>query len=608
MRRLLLPLLLLLILATPVFAQVQGRDIWFVTVDPAGACLNQIAMQYNFINGNFWGCKNSVWTQVSGGGGGTVTSVSFPTIPAWLTAAVATPTTTPAISVTATTGQTSHQVIGTCNAATTFGPCTLVAGDLPAGTGTVTSVSFTGGLISVANPTTAADLTVAGTSGGIPYFSSASTWASSGALTANGVVLGGGAGNTPTVTSADSTTTHALFATAGAPAFRALSSGDLPAGTGTVTSVATTGPITGGTITTTGTIACATCVTASSPGAGVAHFAGSTQTVTSSSVVNADIANSTIDLTAKVTGVLPIANGGTGTATPFATNAQTSTYQVLAGDFTSYKTITVASGTFTITLVASGSQPATGQSIHIINYGSGVVTVARSGQNINGGTSSLTLAAGSATAPTGVMVVSDGTNYFAQTFVASSSVTAGSGINVTSGVVSATNLCNSVTASDTITSATYFATNCPIPANTLISKGNALEITFLYRITTTATSTPIMGWQIDLCTVSGCGSGTVTTIGPAATYGTMTISRTNDQGSMRGIYVINGFSTPTSTIDGFMLGVANKSTTSMTVIHNSTAATTFDGTAQQFLSMKETAALVSGESFTLSAMIVRVLK
>jgi len=37
------------------------------------------------------------------------------------------------------------------------------------------------------------------------------------------------------------------------------------------------------------------------PGAGVAHFAGSTQTVTSSSIVNADIAASTIDLTAKVT-------------------------------------------------------------------------------------------------------------------------------------------------------------------------------------------------------------------------------------------------------------------------------------------------------------------
>lgn len=83
-------------------------------------------------------------------------------------------------------------------------------------------------------------------------------------------------------------------------------------GTGTVTSIATTLPITGGTITTTGTIACATCVVATvNPSAGVAHFAGGTQTTTSSLIVNADITNSTIDLTTKVTGVLPIANGGT---------------------------------------------------------------------------------------------------------------------------------------------------------------------------------------------------------------------------------------------------------------------------------------------------------
>lgn len=96
-----------------------------------------------------------------------------------------------------------------------------------------------------------------------------------------------------------------------------------------------------------------------------------------------------------------------------AINPQTATYQVLAGDFQAYKTISVASGTFTITLVASGSQPAAGQYINVLNYGSGVVTVARSGQNINGGTTSLTLNAGSATNPTDATIWSDGTNYFA---------------------------------------------------------------------------------------------------------------------------------------------------------------------------------------------------
>ena len=65
------------------------------------------------------------------------------------------------------------------------------------GTGTVSTVSFTGGLISIANPTTTPAFTVAGTSGGIPYFSGTTTWASSAALTQYGLMIGGGAGATP---------------------------------------------------------------------------------------------------------------------------------------------------------------------------------------------------------------------------------------------------------------------------------------------------------------------------------------------------------------------------------------------------------------------------
>jgi len=74
------------------------------------------------------------------------------------------------------------------------------------GGGTVTSVSqtFTGGLISVSgSPITGSGtlaLTVAGTSGGVVYFSSASQWASSAALTANALMIGGGAGAAPATT------------------------------------------------------------------------------------------------------------------------------------------------------------------------------------------------------------------------------------------------------------------------------------------------------------------------------------------------------------------------------------------------------------------------
>jgi hypothetical protein len=66
--------------------------------------------------------------------------------------------------------------------------------------GTVTSVSFTGGIITVATQTTTPAFTIAGTSGGIPYFSSGTTWATSAALAASAIVLGGGAGVAPATT------------------------------------------------------------------------------------------------------------------------------------------------------------------------------------------------------------------------------------------------------------------------------------------------------------------------------------------------------------------------------------------------------------------------
>jgi len=80
---------------------------------------------------NNWYCTTAgspgTWTN---GSSGTVTSVSASCL-AWLTCPVATPGTTPALTIGAATGQTSHEVIGTCGSATSFAPCSLVAGDLP---------------------------------------------------------------------------------------------------------------------------------------------------------------------------------------------------------------------------------------------------------------------------------------------------------------------------------------------------------------------------------------------------------------------------------------------------------------------------------------------
>jgi hypothetical protein len=154
-------------------------------------------------------------------GSGTVTSVSVATANGFA-GTVANPTTTPAItlsttvtgvlygngtSVAAATGGQLPVMTSTVGGAVPTPPnntTTFLRGDgtfaAPAGGGTVTSVSFTGGLISVATATTTPALTVAGTSGGIPYFSSASTWATSAALAANAIVIGGGAGAAPATT------------------------------------------------------------------------------------------------------------------------------------------------------------------------------------------------------------------------------------------------------------------------------------------------------------------------------------------------------------------------------------------------------------------------
>jgi hypothetical protein len=118
------------------------------------------------------------------------------------------------------------------------------------GSGTVTSVgqSFTGGLISVSgSPITSSGtlaLTVAGTSGGIPYFSSGTTWASSSALAANSLVIGGGAGAAPSTITTGTNVLTALGVNVGTAGAFVVNGGALGTpSSGTVTNLTGTASI-----------------------------------------------------------------------------------------------------------------------------------------------------------------------------------------------------------------------------------------------------------------------------------------------------------------------------------------------------------------------------
>jgi hypothetical protein len=119
-----------------------------------------------------------------------------------------------------------------------------------AGVGTVTSVgqTFTGGLISVSgSPITTAGtlaLTVAGTSGGIVYFSSASTWASSALLAANALMIGGGAGVAPSTITTGTGVVTALGVNTGSSGAFVVNGGALGTpSSGTVTNLTGTASI-----------------------------------------------------------------------------------------------------------------------------------------------------------------------------------------------------------------------------------------------------------------------------------------------------------------------------------------------------------------------------
>lgn len=437
-------------------AQISQPTVNFRNTDPSGACANSGPLWYNWSGDKLWACANSVWVLITGGGsvgnGAQVINVA------------------PAASMTftATSNTITEFVAGTAGIPTALAAnvTSLTVAGFTAGQ--VVSFVFqqaaSGGPYSVAWPASMSQACA------ISQFPSAITKATFLWNGTNGDLVSCSVDRGPSQQPSIASPSGAPGPTTGVnwswidnidntletkdgngiiykvPSFTSLNNHGVLLGTGGMGLQTTIAPAVGTVFNGQGSSADPVFTNnpqLGNPGSayGTLGFCGATsgcatitpQTAAGTPTLTLPNASGTFAVSATAPLALSATTGNL-TVALFGVNAQTSTYQVMAADFASCKTITVASGTFTVTLVASGSQPTSGQCIYVINYGSGVVTIARSGQNINGGTASLTLAAASATAPTGAYIVSDGTNYEAQLFGAPSSsalssITAAAGAN-----------------------------------------------------------------------------------------------------------------------------------------------------------------------------------
>lgn len=235
--------LLLFAFAATAFGQTYNLGVVYTNTAPTGACTARSTLVWDYVTGDLYGCDVPTWSMIAGGGGGgggTVTSVGMTSDLGTVTGSPVTSSGTIALTVSA--AQIVAKFMG-CSGVDYLGAdgsCHTPA------SGSVTSVGLSTNL---------------GTVSGSP-------------VTGSGTL-------TNTVTAAN---VVSLFSTcSGTQYLGADGACHTPSsGTGTVTSIATTSPISGGTITTTGTISCPTCAVTGT---------GGVWTVTGSDIYNSNAGN-----------------------------------------------------------------------------------------------------------------------------------------------------------------------------------------------------------------------------------------------------------------------------------------------------------------------------